>query len=123
LTVANRIIVIEKLQKKSATSLQEAKLLFDEGFYGTAISCAYYRKKHSGVLSAFAEQFIKAGIISKGLFDKMRKAFEERQIADYDFEITKNEEEAKEILKDAEDFATEVLLYLNNWINENKFDS
>jgi uncharacterized protein (UPF0332 family) len=75
------------------------------------------------VLSAFAEQFIKAGIISKGLFDKMRKAFEERQIADYDFEITKNEEEAKEILKDAEDFATEVLLYLNNWINENKFDS
>ncbi|MFQ5637671.1 MAG: HEPN domain-containing protein [bacterium] len=135
MTVQNRIRAVLKLQEKSEMSMKESELLFEQGFYGSAISRSYYamlylaravlatkdisRKKHSGVLSVFAEQFTKPGLISSDSFKKFRKAFEERLIADYDFEITKTEKEAKEIMTFASEFSNEVNQFLKTWLEEN----
>lgn len=136
MTVQNRIKAIKKLQIKAENSFKEAKLLYSEGFYETTISRSYYtmfylgqavlatkdisRKKHSGVIAAFAEQFTNPGILPKMLHIKILRAFKERHVADYVFEVTKTDEEAKEILNYAEDFFKEIVPYLNNWIEENK---
>jgi len=136
LTVQNRLTFINKLKWKSEKSLKEAKLLFEQGFYEGAISRAYYamfylgkavlatkdlsRQKHSAVLSAFGEHFVKTGILSPELAAQINEAFEERQVADYDFEISKTREEADKILNYADEFAKEVTFYLNKWVEENR---
>ena len=51
---------------------------------------------------------------------KILRAFKERHVADYVFEVTKTDEDAKEILNYAEDFFKKIVQYLNNWIEENK---
>jgi len=71
-------------------------------------------------LSAFSEHFIKTGIFSQELFSKINDAFDERQEADYGFEISKTKDEAKEVLNYAEEFTKEVVSYLNQWIKENR---
>ncbi len=136
MTVRNRIKIIKKFQEKSERSFNEAKLLYEQGFYEGAISRAYYsmfylakavlatkdlyRKKHSAVISAFAEKFTKQGIISKDLHFKILRAFEERHGADYEVEVTKTDKDAKEILNYAEDFFKEIVPFLQDWIEENK---
>ncbi len=136
MTVQNRITAIEKLIEKSEKSFNEAKLLLEQNYFEAAISRAYYsmfyltqavlatkdisRKKHSGVIAVFAEQFTKPGIVSRDLHYKLRRTFEERQVSDYEFEISKTEQEAKEILKYSEDFSRELIPFLQKWIEENK---
>lgn len=80
----------------------------------------FSRKKHSGVISVFAEQFAKPGIISQDLHYKIRRAFEERHGADYEIEISKTDKDAKEILDYAEDFFKETGVFLQKWIEENE---
>ena len=77
------------------------------------------RKKHSTVISAFAEHFIKQGLLSKDLHSKIRQAFDERNVADYEVEILKSEEDSKEILNYALEFSEQVTPFLKNWIEEN----
>ncbi|HEX9654080.1 MAG TPA: HEPN domain-containing protein, partial [bacterium] len=79
-----------------------------------------YRKKHSAVLSVFAEQFTKSGIVSKIIYRKLSKAFKERQVADYDFEISKTKVDAEQVLNYAEEFAKEVVSFLDKWTEENR---
>lgn len=136
MTVQNRSKAIEKLIERSKGAFKEANLLYEEGLYYGAISRAYYsmfhltqavlatkdlaRKKHSAVISAFTEHFLKEGLLSKDLQLKIRQAFDERQVADYEAEIIKTEKDAKEILDYAKEFSEEVIPFLKNWIEENK---
>ncbi len=136
MTVQNRLTFIEKLRRKSEKSFGEAKLLFEQGFYEGAISRAYYamfylgkavlatkdlsRQKHSAVIAAFGEHFANTGILPQELAAKIKEAFEERHEADYDFEISKTKEDAELVLKYADEFAKEVISYLDKWIEENR---
>ncbi|MCH7675343.1 HEPN domain-containing protein [candidate division KSB1 bacterium] len=121
------------IERKGA--FKEANLLCEEGLCYGAISRAYYsmfyltqavlttkdlsRKKHSAVISAFAEHFIKQGLLSKDLHSKIRQAFDERNVADYEVEILKSEEDSIEILNYALEFSEQVTPFLKNWIEEN----
>ncbi len=135
MTVQNRRKAIEKMIERSKGAFKEANLLCEEGLYYGAISRAYCsmfylaqavlttkdlsRKKHSAVISAFAEHFIKQGLLSKDLHSKIRQAFDERNVADYEVEILKSEEDSKEILNYALEFSEQVTPFLKNWIEEN----
>ncbi len=134
MTVQNRRKAIEKMIERKG-AFKEANLLCEEGLCYGAISRAYYsmfyltqavlttkdlsRKKHSAVISAFAEHFIKQGLLSKDLHSKIRQAFDERNVADYEVEILKSEEDSIEILNYALEFSEQVTPFLKNWIEEN----
>ena len=52
---------------------------------------------HKAVISAFGEQFVKTGIFKKDFSKALTRAFEKRQIGDYEFTFTVTEKEANEI--------------------------
>jgi uncharacterized protein (UPF0332 family) len=85
---------------KAERSLKVALNLCEQGEYDFAISRAYYSmfymakacistrgfsfSKHSGVLSAFSQHFIKTKIFPAQYYSMLRSAFENRNVGDYD---------------------------------------
>jgi uncharacterized protein (UPF0332 family) len=114
-----------KLYLKSARDeLNGAQHNIDGGYFGIAVSRAYYaflyaasalllsqdivRKKHSAVLSAFREHFVKPGLIEKEFSDTFGEAFELRRVADYDMLISTEQEQALTVLNNARDFVERI---------------
>ncbi len=60
--------------------------------------------KHTGVLSLFNETFIKTKILPIEMSKMLRKAFDVRQMGDYEDNANVNMEQAEQILKFAEQF-------------------
>ena len=54
---------------------------------------------HKGVISAFGEQFVKTGVFPKEMGRELNKAFEKRQIGDYEYTFVIAKREAEEILE------------------------
>jgi uncharacterized protein (UPF0332 family) len=91
---------IRKIIEKTREKLKEAEILFEEGLYSGAVCRAYYAvfhaacavliikklefSKHSAVISAFGQQFVKTGELNENLHTIFKQAFEARQLADYD---------------------------------------
>lgn len=119
---------IERLTRKARESLEAAKTLFQEDYYGFAVSRAYYAmfyaaeaallkkglsfSKHSGVISAFGKYFAKPRAIPSEYHKMLRDAFRARNIGDYDYEEEVTREEAANILSNAEDFLSVIEDYL-----------
>jgi len=118
---------IKALLKMAVDSIKGARLLFDEGLYGFAVSRAYYAmfylvsavlltkglnfSKHQAVVAAFGQHFVKTGIFKYIFHQYLVEAFEQRQIGDYEpmEEITretaqKNIDRAEEFLAAARDY-------------------
>jgi uncharacterized protein (UPF0332 family) len=99
-----------------------------QGFYGVAISRAYYamfyaanallaskglsRSKHSGVHSAFGEQFVKAGLLEPEYGRMLLNAFDSRLDADYEAHFTARREVAEAVLDNARKFVARMERYL-----------
>lgn len=136
MTIENRIKAIEQLRRKSRESLAEAHLLNKSGFHGGAISRCYYsmfylvqavlatkdisRKKHSGVIAAFAQHFTNVGLLPKKLHTIILHIFKERQVSDYLFEVTKSAGDAKQVFALADEFVKEIEAYIDSWLKENR---
>ena len=127
--------------KKEVTSLMErarkyiksAKLLLKEGDYESSVSRAYYAmffcaeavlltkglyfSSHKGVISAFGEHFIKNNIFSKEMGRELNRAFEKRQLGDYEYTFVIKKEEAAELLKSARTFVKAI----ENFLKEKRF--
>lgn len=119
---------INKIIKRANESLEAARKLFNEGYYNISASRAYYTvfymaeavlltkgltfSKHSGVISAFGQYFIKEGLIQNKYHQILRDAFRARNIGDYNYEVDISMDEADKILKKAEDFFDEMKNYL-----------
>lgn len=69
--------------------------------------------KHSDAIAAFVRQFVKTGVFDKTLSCALHRAFDFRQIGDYRemFEVT--QQQAYEILRDAERFVQTVTAYFS----------
>lgn len=109
-------------------ALRGARYNLDGGYWAIAASRAYYaclyaisallltkdigRSKHSAVLAAFRQQFVKPGLIEAEFSDAVGKAFETRQIADYDMVGNIEESEASTRLDDAQRLIERVARYL-----------
>lgn len=90
--------LIETYVEAAERSLEGAKHNLSGGIFGIATSRAYYvffyaasallltrdltRSKHSGVLSAFRQHFVKTGLIETEYSDAYGEAFDVRLITD-----------------------------------------
>ncbi|MBI5957026.1 MAG: HEPN domain-containing protein [Chloroflexi bacterium] len=113
---------------RARVDLLAAKSNIQQGFHGVAISRAYYamfyaasallaskglsRSKHSGVHSAFGEQFVKAGLIEPEYARMLINAFDSRLDADYEADFTAGREVAETVLDDAKKFVARIERYL-----------
>lgn len=108
--------------------LRAAESNIQQGFYGVAITRAYYamfysangllaskgiaRSEHAGVLSAFGEIFIKPGLIETEYAKMLGQAFDSRLDSDYDLSFCADRALAEEIASDARRFVSRAEQYL-----------
>lgn len=64
------------------------------------------------MISAFGEHFIKKGIFPKELGRELNRAFEKRQLGDYEYTFVISRKEAEEILENGKGFIEIIAQYL-----------
>jgi uncharacterized protein (UPF0332 family) len=105
-----------------------------DGFVGSAINRAYYaifyaanallatqgiaRGKHSGVVAAFREHFVKPGLIEVEYSRIYGRVMDDRRASDYEIEVPVETEAAEKDLSDAQRFVERVerLLKQEKWL-------
>ncbi len=119
---------INSLIERAKRYLKSAEILLEEGDYESSVSRTYYAmfysvqamlltknlsfSSHKGVISAFGEQFVKTGIFPKEMGRELNKAFEKRQIGDYEYTFVISKMEAKEIFENGEKFIEKIIQHL-----------
>jgi uncharacterized protein (UPF0332 family) len=114
---------IDSLLDKAARSQEAAKKLFDLGYPSFAVSRSYYAmlyaaealllskelafSKHSAVISAFGQHFVKTGLLPAELHATFREAFDKRTKGDYALEEV-GAEDAKKIIEQTQTFLQEI---------------
>jgi uncharacterized protein (UPF0332 family) len=99
-----------------------------DGFFGSAVNRAYYaifyaanallstqglaRGKHSGVIAAFREHFVKSGLIEVEYSRIYGRVMDNRRASDYEIEIPVEAQIAERDLSDAQRFVERVEQYL-----------
>jgi Uncharacterized conserved protein related to C-terminal domain of eukaryotic chaperone, SACSIN len=119
---------IGALLAKAERSLDAANILTGSEYYEFSVPRAYYAmfycseamllardlrfSKHSAVVASFGKEFVKGGILPKYLHKYLVKALRERQRCDYEVICMPSEEEAEEIIENAEIFLEMTRVYL-----------
>jgi uncharacterized protein (UPF0332 family) len=119
---------IELYLKAADEATANAKFNLDGGYPGVAANRAYYaffygasalllsiniiRSKHSAVLSAFRQHFIKPGLFSPDFSDAFGEALDTRQAVDYDMTYGVDEWQAQQLVQTADNFILTVRNYL-----------
>lgn len=114
-------------------SLSVAQLNLDNDFYAAAINRAYYaifyvtnallatkklaRSKHSGVLSAFRQHFIKTKLLSSELSEIYGQVMDDRHEGDYEIIAATSKEDAEIDVRQARYFVEEV----KEWLRREKW--
>lgn len=120
----------EKLLQKAFRSIRAAERLLEEGDVDFAASRVYYAlfyiaegllnerelqfKKHGGVHSAFAEQFIKTKEMNPKFHSWLVDAFDERIQGDYEVESAVDAKDVAVMLEQAREFLQASRQYLEN---------
>ena len=115
-------------------SLSVAQLNLDNDFYAAAINRAYYaifyaanallatkklaRSKHSGVLSAFRQHFVKTGLLSSELSAIYGQVMDDRHEGDYEIITATSKEDAVIDVQQAHNFVDIVRTWLRkeHWL-------
>ena len=100
-----------------------------DGFYGSAINRAYYaifyaanallatqglsRSKHSGVIAAFRQHFVKPGLIEVEYSDIYGRVMENRHVSDYEIALPIDPSVTADDLRDARRFVSRIEKYLH----------
>lgn len=116
--------------EKAHESLNVAQLNLDNSFYAAAINRAYYaifyaanallatkslsRGKHSGVIGAFRQHFVKNGLVSSELSEIYGQVMEDRHESDYELITAISQEDAQIDLQESVKFVDEV----ENWLKK-----
>lgn len=119
---------LQPLVDKGRRSLAAARRDYDAGDYDLTVSRAYYAmfhlavaalrtrgaeyRRHAGVIAAFRDQFVAAGVFAPGLHVALGRAFGERNASDYGYAERVSQAAAHRILDDATRFVDEVEAYL-----------
>ncbi len=114
--------------------LEAAQLMLDNDFYASAVNRAYYavfyaanamlatkrlaRNKHSGVISAFREHFVKTGFIESEHSDNYGRIMDHRHVSDYELVPSVDEKQVHDDLRDARKFVERIhqWLYKEGWL-------
>lgn len=116
--------------EKVSECLKSAILIKDAGDYSSAANRSYYaifhamravmaldgedRKKHSGVVSYFQENYIKNGLFDKEYSYIIKNAFQIRQESDYEDFCIISKEEVNEQIQNADKFINAIVQYYEN---------
>ena len=108
--------------------LQVAEHNLADGFYGSAVNRAYYailysanallatqgitRSKHSGVIAAFRQFFVKPGLIEAEYGEIYARVMDDRHTSDYDVGAPIGPDRAQTDLNDAQRFVDRIERYL-----------
>lgn len=108
--------------------LEAAQLMLDNDFYASAVNRAYYavfyaanallatkrlaRNKHSGVMSAFREHFVKTGFVEGEYSDIYGRLFDDRHVSDYEINNAVDDEQVYVDVDDARRFVARMEKYL-----------
>jgi len=114
---------VQILMGNAHHKLKVAKNLLGNGFYGDAVSRAYYAmffaarallskknmypKTHRGLISQFGLELVKTGKFDNKVFDILNRAQEDREEADYGLLPEIGKKEAEIIISGAEAFLAE----------------
>ncbi len=120
---------IPALFAKAQRYLKSANLLFQDGDYESCVSRIYYAmfycaqaalltrnltfSSHKSVIAAFGEHFVKTGVFPKQMGRELNRAFEKRQLGDYEFTSVVSNEDAGELLIQGKEFCDTV----KEWID------
>ena len=119
---------IKSLVEKAKKYLRSAEILLKEGDYESSVSRTYYAmfycaqamlltknlsfSSHKGVISAFGEHFVKTGVFPKEMGRELNRAFEKRQLGDYEYTFVISKREADEMLESGKKFVNEIVQHL-----------
>jgi uncharacterized protein (UPF0332 family) len=108
---------LQDMMHKAHRALRAARRHLDDLDFDFAASRAYYAafyameaalltkgvtcSTHGGVITTFSEHFIKTGMVPCELGTKATRLFRERQIADYDFDVSVTGPDAEEDMQAA----------------------
>ncbi|RLD18699.1 MAG: hypothetical protein DRI36_00745 [Caldiserica bacterium] len=121
---------IRALLRKAKRYIKSAEVLIQEKDYASSVSRSYYAmfycveallltkklsfSSHKGVISAFGEHFVKTGIFPKEMGRELNRAFEKRQLGDYEYTLVISKKDAESILISAKKFFKKIEKYLKN---------
>lgn len=71
---------------------------------------------HKGVISLFGEHFVKTEIFERNIGKALNDAYDKRLVGDYGVGFTVTEQQARDLLKTAQDFVRKLKSYLKKWI-------
>lgn len=125
----NRVSLCNYRIEKAEMCLKSAELLRDSGDYTSAANRSYYaifhsiravmaldgedRKKHSGVISYFSENYIKNGLFEKEYSYIIKSAFQVRQESDYDDFCIISKNDVSEQIENAHKLIDDVKKYVS----------
>ncbi len=117
------------LIQKAQRYLKSAHLLLEDKDYESSVSRTYYAmfyaaqavlltknlsfSSHKGVISAFGEHFIKTGTFPKEMGRELNRAFEKRQIGDYEYTFVVSNEDAEQMLQSGKEFVNTIARWLD----------
>lgn len=120
---------VSALIERAHRYLKSAELLLKDGDYESSVSRAYYAmfycaqatlltkklsfSSHKGVISAFGEHFVKTGIFPKEMGKELNRAFEKRQVGDYEYTFVISQDEAEQMLQSGKEFVETVARWLD----------
>ena len=115
---------MSQLLSRAHSTVGAAKVLHNEGYYGDAVSRAYYATfyaakaailhagkdahTHKGVHMLFNSLYVKEGLVSAAVGKLLSRLFERRREADYDDGASITEEQSQEALDLASQFVEHV---------------
>ena len=121
---------IENLVERAKKYLESSKLLYESGDYESAVSRDYYAmfymaeavlltldktySSHRGVISSFGKYFVKNDIFPRWMGRELNRAFDKRQLGDYEYTFVISEYEAEDLHENAKKFVNEVINHLEN---------
>ncbi|MGM0510889.1 MAG: HEPN domain-containing protein [Thermoplasmatota archaeon] len=119
---------IESLVERAKKYLESSELLYNSGDYESAVSRDYYAmfymaeavlltldktySSHRGVISSFGKNFIKNDVFPRWMGRELNRAFEKRQLSDYEYTFVISEYEAEELHEKSEKFVKKIIRYL-----------
>ena len=111
---------VEALLVKAQRYLRSAELLLEDGDYESSVSRTYYAmfycaeaalltkdltfSSHRGVIAAFGEHFVKPGLFPREMGRELNRAFEKRQLGDYESAFVISDEDARYLLAAGREF-------------------
>lgn len=119
---------INSLIKRAERYLLSAEILITEGDYESSVSRTYYAmfylaqaallskgltySSHKMIISAFGENFIKSNILPKELGRSLNRAFDKRQIGDYNYDFIIDKSDAINLQIEGEQFLSIIKNFL-----------